>query len=453
MSRMRRQLHRQHMERRAAEQAARCRVVAACHAVRSCGVAMVDVTRHLTLSDRTVRRWRQQGTTSSVKRRGRPPRCASREERDVVYRFLKERGPVTPLAALQVAFLQLRRADLKSVLRRFKRVMKRRAERHQSRLEWRRPGAVWAADFKERREPLEGRYGWILAVKDLGSGCQLAWEPLVEATAEAVCALYERLFAEHGPPLILKSDNGGQFKADETKAILAIYDVLPLYSPKRHPQYNGGIERSHGPMVGYQEALAQFHNRPAGPILADAAAALQIANDQTHPHGWRGPTARQLWEQRTPITPDERAAFLATVTERRAMVRAQWEFAPDAVLAHYPSAAVDRRAVRDALLAHDLLKIHPRRKRRSGPASFSDQTGGTQEVAPALADAITSALRTSGAPNATDSLAATARLAMGAGTIHLTTINAPPTVGRAPNLGQRLLALVNYLLRGGPFLR
>jgi hypothetical protein len=23
-----------------------------------------------------------------------------------------------------------------------------------------------AADFKERREPIEGRYGWILAVKD-----------------------------------------------------------------------------------------------------------------------------------------------------------------------------------------------------------------------------------------------------------------------------------------------
>ena len=87
------------------------------------------------------------------------------------------------------------------------------------------------------------------------------------------------------------------------------------------------------------------------------------------------------------------------------MVRAQWEFAPDAVLGHYPSAAVDRRAVRDALLAHDLLKIHPRRKRRSGPASFSDQTGGTQEVAPALADAITSAVRTSGVANATDSLA------------------------------------------------
>ncbi len=109
--------------------------------------------------------------------------------------------------------------------------------------------------------------------------------------------------------------------------------------------------------------------------------------------------------------------------------------------------------MRDALLAHDLLKIHPRRKRRSGPASVGDLTGGTRELAPALVDAITSALRASDATNVNDSLPATARPAMGAGTIQLTTINAPPMVGEAPRLGQRLLALVNYLLRGGPFLR
>ena len=36
------------------------------------------------------------------------------------------------------------------------------------------PGEVWAADFKERREPLEGRYGWNLSIKDVRTGCQLA---------------------------------------------------------------------------------------------------------------------------------------------------------------------------------------------------------------------------------------------------------------------------------------
>lgn len=146
--------------------------------------------------------------------------------------------------AVRAAFPHLRRVDLVELLRRFRRLARRRAQRHQSRLEWRRPGAVWAADFKERREPLEGRYGWILSIKDLGSGFQLAWQPLVEATAYEVQAIYAELFAEHGPPLVMKSDNGGQFKADETKGLLAEHRVIPLYSPKRHPQYNGGVERA-----------------------------------------------------------------------------------------------------------------------------------------------------------------------------------------------------------------
>jgi hypothetical protein len=37
-----------------------------------------------------------------------------------------------------------------------------------------------------------------------------------EATAEVVQATYAQLFAEHGPPLILKRDNGGPFRRGRT---------------------------------------------------------------------------------------------------------------------------------------------------------------------------------------------------------------------------------------------
>lgn len=418
----RRQIQRQHINRRLAEQSARCQVVAACESVATRGVPVIEVTRHLALSERTVRRWRQPDSAAAAAPRGRPPQCAAREDRNRVYRFLKERGASTPLAAVRAAFPELRRADLADLVRRFRRAARRRAQRHQSRLEWCRPGAVWAADFKERREPLEGRYGWILSIKDLASGFQLAWQPLIEATAAEVQATYAELFAEHGPPLVLKSDNGGQFKADETKSLLAERRVIPLYSPKRHPQYNGGVERANGQLTCYQEALAQHYQRPAGPTCDDAEGARLLANDLAHPHGWQGPTARELWEERMPLTPSERDTFWATVCERRMVVRAQWEFAPDAVLAHYPGAAVDRRAVRDALLAQDLLRIHPRRNRGRGrrvPAS---------------------------------ALAATHTPA-GAGTMEKRKVVASPMVGEAPNLGQRLLSMVHYLFRGGPFLR
>lgn len=416
----RRQVQRQHLDRRVVEQSARCQVVAACQHVAARGVPAIQVTRHLALSDRTVRRWRQPDKQWPVAPRGRPPQCASREDRNLVYQFLKERGAATPLVAVRAAFPDLRRADLAEVLRRFRRVMRRRAQRHQSRLEWRRPGAVWAADFKERREPLEGRYGWILSIKDLGSGFQLAWQPLVEATAAEVQAIYAELFAEHGPPLVMKTDNGGQFKADDTKALLAEHRVIPLYSPKRHPQYNGGVERANGQFACYQEALAQHYNRPAGPTCDDAENARQLGNELAHPRGWQGPNARELWDERAPLTPQERDAFWATLSERRAVVRAQWEFTPDVELTHYPASAVDRRAVRDALLAHDLLKIHPRRKRgQHGHAS---------------------------SPESAHTLA-------GAGTIDTHRVIASSTVGEAPDLGQRLLTLARYLFRGGPFLR
>ena len=241
-------------QHRLAERRARLRVAAACGAVEGHGVPVVHVTRLLTLSERTARRWRQVGNAWPLAPRGRPPRPASRQERNAVFRFVRERGAETPLAPVRAAFPDVRRAELQDVLTRYRRLQRRKARRHQSRLEWRQAGTVWAADFKERREPIQGRYGWILAVKDLASRYQLAWLPVEEATAEVVQATYARLFAEHGPPLVLKSDNGGPFKADSTKRLLADHAIVPLFNPCRRPSYNGGVERANGQLTSYQEA-------------------------------------------------------------------------------------------------------------------------------------------------------------------------------------------------------
>jgi len=292
-----------------------------------------------------------------------------------------------------------------------------------------------------------GRYGWILSIKDLGSGFQLAWEPLIEATAAAVQAVYTRLFEDHGPPLVLKSDNGGQFKADQTKDLLAEYRVLPLYSPKRHPQYNGGVERANGQLAGYQEAVAQFYHRPAGPTCDDAEHARLWANELSHPRGWQGPTAGQLWEERTPLTPQERAAFLTSVEVGRLVAKAHWNFAPDAALTHYQAAAVDRRAIRDALVEHDLLIIHPRRRGKRGSSRRAPSGTTPQRRLAAGAQAPPPA-----APR--ENRAASVHAHRSAGTIGAAQRElAPPTVGGAVDLRQRVLAWVRYLFRGGPFLR
>lgn len=138
--------------------------------------------------------------------------------------------------------------------------------------------------------------------------------------------------------------------------------MVPLFSPKRHPQYNGGVERANGQLTSYQEAAARYRQRPAGPTCEDAATALAWANQLTRPHGWQGPTADELWQTRASLVPVERAAFIEAVEQQRRLVRAQFDFALDTLLTHDQQAAVDRRAVRDVLVAHELLRIHPRRK-------------------------------------------------------------------------------------------
>ncbi len=193
-----------------------------------------------------------------------------------------------------------------------------------------------------------------------------------------------------------------------TKRPLGTCGVTPLYSPKRRPQYNGGVERANALVAGYQKAVAEFYSRRAGPTCEDAETARRWANDLSRPRGWRGPAAGQLWAERERVSAAERSAFQAAVQEHRAEVRGEWEFAADESLAHDPAAAIDRRAVRDALVQHGLLAIHPRHRKRG----FRDQN-------PA-------------------SLLATQ--APGAGILQLAMHAAPPTVGGAQDLRPDVLA-------------
>ena len=54
----------------------------------------------------------------------------------------------------------------------------------------------------------------------------------------------EELFRQHGPPLVLKRDNGGNLNQEAVDVVLARYWVVPLNSPRQYPPYNGGMERA-----------------------------------------------------------------------------------------------------------------------------------------------------------------------------------------------------------------
>ena len=44
------------------------------------------------------------------------------------------------------------------------------------------------------------------------------------------------LFARHGAPLVLKSDNGSPFTGGDVRAVLADHGVIGLYSPPYWPR-------------------------------------------------------------------------------------------------------------------------------------------------------------------------------------------------------------------------
>jgi hypothetical protein len=80
-------------------------------------------------------------------------------------------------------------------------------------LHWQVPGSVWAMDFTEAPAAIDGLFPYVLAVRDLASGRQLLWLPIRAGNGQETRWALASLFALHGAPLILKSDNGSPFDA------------------------------------------------------------------------------------------------------------------------------------------------------------------------------------------------------------------------------------------------
>jgi transposase InsO family protein len=116
----------------------------------------------------------------------------------------------------------------------------------QRRLHWCVPGAVWSVDPTElvlTREDVRQKLP-LLPVLDLASRYKLP--PLIDVrlTGAVVAARLDELFHRHGPPLVLKRDNGSNLNCEAVNEVLSRWFVIPLNSPPYYPPYNGGIERA-----------------------------------------------------------------------------------------------------------------------------------------------------------------------------------------------------------------
>ena len=136
---------------------------------------------------------------------------------------------------------QISRRDLQVLTKAVRREL---AHQHQVELRhitWRVPGLVWSLDDAELARFADHKL-YLHQVQDLAS--RYKFTPWVgeHVWGEAVAVHLEQLFLRHGPPLVLKRDNGSNLNQQAVDEVLARYLVMPLNSPPHYPPYNGGME-------------------------------------------------------------------------------------------------------------------------------------------------------------------------------------------------------------------
>jgi transposase InsO family protein len=288
-----------------------------------CGWLWTDIANLIHVAGRTLRHWCHEllDFFKPARLLGRPRVRSSRDVRNEVIHFLDEFGPGVGVPTLRDCFPEMCRAELDDLLKRYRRVWRERHRVPLRVLHWPIPDRVWAIDFAEPPTPIDGQFAYLLAVRDLATGMQLLWQPVAAATGAVAQQALASLFAIHGAPLVVKSDNGSHFTADAVQELLDAHQVECLFSPPHWPRYNGSIEAGIGSLKQRTEAHAARTGHPGAWTWDDTAGAFLEANTLEREHR---PSPEDEWRQRTFITPDEREAFTACVeAQRRNEIRAQ----------------------------------------------------------------------------------------------------------------------------------
>ena len=361
--------------RRGLERTVRIEVVAFTRWTHLQSITMSQAAGCVGLSARTISTWQQgwERNWLQVEPRGRPAQRTDRETRDCVIALFQLMGPGVGLAVLQEFFPGVARRELEDLQHRYREAHLKKNRVLVHALRWQRVGAVWAMDHTEPPWPVDGIYRSILVVRDLASGAQLLALPVEEATAATTIAALQALFREHGAPLVLKSDNGGAFTADEVERFLEERGVNHLLSPPRLPSYNGACEAGIGSLKVRAHHESARNDRAGEWTCDDVEAARLMANETARPGGFHQPTPNERWRIRLLLSPGERERFRDSVDSLRVDARKELGCLPGIDPGRAMRAAVDRRAITRALVAHDILRL--RRRRISLPISIAKSAG------------------------------------------------------------------------------
>ena len=351
------------LEKREAERTVRRSAVVTAKWLDRRGLPETEASLRLGLSRQTLSRWRAEWREERLltKPIGRPAERPETWKRNLVIGVLWVFGPSITEEALSRMFPTISRAELRELRWRAMTVGKKRYGQIIAALRWQKPGRIWALDFAEPPVPVDGMYKYILVARDLASGKQLLALSAPRCDAETVIAALAALFLEHGPPLVIKWDNGSAFIAEATRAFLKERGVIPLFSPPRLPSYNGSCEAGIGGLKNRAHLESARQDRPGEWTCDDVEAARELANETARPRGASGPTPNEASARRTKITVEERERFQEIVNEERERERAARGILLPFALSKKEQNSIDRKAIGHALVRCDLLLIRRRR--------------------------------------------------------------------------------------------
>jgi transposase InsO family protein len=348
---------------REAEREARVHAVDFNHWAMQQGVRQHEAAEQLGLAPGTLAYWDHRWHVDCLEIHPLGRRChrAPSQLRNQAIDFMRCVGPGVSATAVQASFPKLARREAANLRDRFRHLWELDHQRAIHVLHWHQPGTVWAMDHSEpgtkhlRVGPIDDHWPHLFAVRDLASSCQLGWQPVLDETAETTIEALHCLFLEHGPPLVLKSDNGSGFIAEAMRRFLECWGVLPLFSPPYTPEYNGAIEAGNFALKTRTQNEAARQGRNGHWTADDAEVARRMANELTYPRGPLGPTRQECLRTSPPISLETRAAFGRTVAREQTQERLQQGYPLDTDLGHMAQAQIDRAAISRALVEHDYL--------------------------------------------------------------------------------------------------
>jgi transposase InsO family protein len=152
------------------------------------------------------------------------------------------------------------------------------------------PDHVWAYDFVEDRAET-GRKLRILTVIDEFTRRCVEVEVEHRMSARFVARTLLRLFARHGTPTFIRSDNGSEFIARDLMNVLKVHGVSARHIDPGSPWQNGIDERFNGTLRRELLDRETFHNRDHARALVKLYG-RSYTNDRPHSSlGYQTPAA------------------------------------------------------------------------------------------------------------------------------------------------------------------